>query len=71
MTLSILRGPTRVIRERPAGLRWCFAERKRLPHTRVVLDYEKDSPHLGWYEPVVMLRCSGCGKDRTHFGDGR
>lgn len=66
MTVHITRGPNVVLKTEPAGDRWCFAERKRLPHTWSLLDYEGPS----YYEPIWVIECSGCGQDRTHFGDG-
>lgn len=55
--------------DRPA--RWCFLERKRLPHTWALVD---DPPEAqpSYYEPVPVLRCSGCGGDHTvHPGSYR
>jgi hypothetical protein len=61
--LCVIPGPTKVVRERPVGDKWCFGCRKRLPHTWQLLDYEEPS----YYEPVAVLRCLGCGQDRTRF----
>ena len=65
--LCILAGPRKIIDSRPDGDRWCFHCRKRLAHTLVMLDYDEDSPHRGWYDPVVVRRCAGCGEDHTEF----
>lgn len=66
MTVIICPGPSVVIRTEPAGERWCFRCRKRLPHTWVLLD---DPPERqpSWYEPVWSCRCPGCGGDHTAF----
>jgi hypothetical protein len=50
--------------------RWCFQCRKHLPHTWALLD---DPPERqpSWYDPVPVLRCSGCGGDHTDFGGFR
>jgi hypothetical protein len=63
--LCIIPGPSKVVRERPAGDKWCFGCRKHLSYTWQLLDYE-DPDWIGHY-PVAVLRCSGCGKDRTRF----
>jgi hypothetical protein len=76
--VCIIPGPTEVIKTEPAGDRWCFAERKRFPHTWELLTYPQpegdEIPDEGWpgwyYEPLWVRRCSSCGKDRSHFGDG-
>lgn len=60
-------GPANVLlQSEPAGDRWCFAEQKRLPHVWEL----RGDPGPSWWEPMWLCRCSGCGKDRTHFGDG-
>ena len=61
--LHITWGPTKVLRRESAGVRWCFGQRKRLEHERLLLDYEEPS----YYEPIWVIRCSGCGQDRTRF----
>jgi hypothetical protein len=57
------------VKREPAGDRWCFAERKRLPHDWVLFD-EPPERHPSYYDPVWQLECSGCGKDKTRFGSG-
>lgn len=47
----------------PAGERWCFRCRKRLPHDAVFLA----APFPSYEDPVWILRCSGCGGDHTSF----
>ncbi len=61
--LCIIPGPTKVIHERDLGEKWCFGCRKRLPHKLQVLADVEPS----YYDPVVVVRCSRCGKDRTQF----
>ena len=68
--LCIIPGPKKVLRAEPAGDRWCFGCRERLPHTWELLDYDEGSPHAGWYDPIEVVRCSRCGRDRTRFGQG-
>ena len=46
--------------------RWCFACRKHHPHVWEVWG----DPGPSYYEPFWVCRCSGCGKDKTQFGDG-
>ena len=58
--------PNELLASEPIVERWCFAERKRLPHTWELWGSREPS----WWEPVWICRCSGCGKDRTTFGDG-
>ena len=70
-TVHVLRGPRKVIAERRAEPRWCFGERKRLPGTFLFLDYEDDEPGAGWYEPIWVYRCDGCGRDSREFGSSR
>jgi len=51
----------------PAGDRWCFGCRRHLPHDWVLRnDTPPDEP--SWYEPIWVLECSECRKDRTRFG---
>lgn len=69
--VCIIPGPQEVVRVEPAGERWCFGQRKRLPHEWRMMNYDKGSPFWGWYDPLWLCICSGCGKDRTRFGDGR
>lgn len=61
--LCILPGPSKVLAERDAGIRWCFGCRKHLPHTDVCLGDEEPS----YYEPVWVRKCSRCGHDLTDF----
>lgn len=61
--LCIIPGPSKELRREPAGDRWCFACRKRLPHDDVLLGDEGPS----YYDPVWVRKCSGCGNDRTTF----
>lgn len=64
MTLAcIITGPRILLAERPAGDRWCFGCRKRLPHT----DRLMGDPPGSYYDPVWIRACSRCGKDRTAF----
>lgn len=64
MTLAcIIWGPTKELRRESIGEKWCFGDRQRLEHEAILLDYEEPS----YYEPVWVLRCSKCGKDRTEF----
>jgi hypothetical protein len=56
--------------EKPAHpcSRWCFGCRKHLPHSLVLLgDVLLGDEEPGWYDPVAVVRCSGCGQDRTRF----
>ena len=63
VTLHIAWGPNKLIKTKPAGVKWCFGCRKRLPHTWEMWDYEQPS----YYDPAVVLRCSRCNQDRTEF----
>ena len=58
--------PSELLKSEPAGDVWCFAERKRLPHTWELWGSRGPS----YWEPNWLRRCSGCGKDRSNFGDG-
>ena len=64
MTLHINWGPDTLLRSFDDGLRWCFGCRKRLPHIGEIWGDSEPS----YYEPVLVLKCSQCGKDRTRFG---
>ena len=53
--------------------RWCFGERKRRPGKFVLrADWEQGTVPVepaGWYEPIWVYECDGCGKDeRAGFG---
>lgn len=61
--LCIIPGPSKVLAEQPDGERWCFACRKRLPHTYQLLG----DAEPGWYEPIWVRTCSSCGGDHTTF----
>ncbi len=64
--LCLVPGPTKLLREELAGVRWCFGCRKRLPHTdRLWVDEEPN-----YYEPVWTRRCDRCNRDRTQFPQG-
>lgn len=63
--LCLTPGPGHEYRRDPAGDRWCFGCRARLPHDDVLIG---DPPEvMSYYEPVWVRRCSGCGRDRTQF----
>jgi hypothetical protein len=64
--LCIIPGPSKVLREQPVGERWCFGCRQRLPHTLRILCDEEPS----YYDPIAVLACDRCGKDRTEFPRG-
>jgi hypothetical protein len=61
--VGFIPGPTKVLREERADLRWCFQCRRRLPGTHVLLADEQPS----YYEPVWAYRCDGCGRDGRYF----
>ena len=61
--LCIIPGPTKVLAEEPAGDRWCFGCRKRLPHIDACLA----DPEPSYYDPVWVRRCSVCKRDCTRF----
>jgi len=63
-TIHICPGPSKVLARKPGGDHWCFGCRQRLPHTLVIYGDEEPS----YYEPVGVLECSTCGRDRTEFG---
>ena len=66
--LCIIPGPSHEYRRESDGVRWCFGCRKHLPHDLVVLG---DPPgELSYYDPIVVRKCSRCGKDRTQFPRG-
>jgi len=48
-------GNDTLLESEPAGERWCFAERKRLPHTWELWGSLEPS----WYEPVWICRLFG------------
>lgn len=68
MLACILEGP-RIEQRRTHERRnrWCFRCRKSLRQCWVLLNYPEDSPHWGWYEPIWVRQCSGCGEDHTEF----
>lgn len=49
---------------KPAGERWCFRCRKRLPHDDVLMVC--DDPY-SYYEPHWRRECSRCKGDHTAF----
>lgn len=64
--VCIVPGPSKVLREDDAGVRWCFGCRAHLPHTdRLLTDAEPS-----YYDPIWVRVCSRCGKDRTSFPSG-
>jgi len=64
--LHITPGPSVEVRREPAGKKWCFRCRSRLSHEAVLLiDPPERQP--SYFDPVWVLRCSGCGGDHTHF----
>ncbi len=64
--LCIIPGPDKELAREPAGERWCFGCRKRLPHDWVLLGDSEPS----YYEPVWVRQCSQCEQDRTAFPGG-
>ena len=54
-----------LLRTGETEVRWCFGCRKRLSHTWELWG----DPGPSYYEPEWICHCSGCHKDRTHFGD--
>ena len=71
MIACILPGPKRALRTEREEPRWCFGERRRLPGTWTLQDYDPESPHYGWYEPIWTYRCDGGDHDCRLFGSGR
>lgn len=66
--IHITPGPTFVLKSEYAGWKWCFQCRKRLKHTaELMADYPLGSKEMSYYDPVWVLRCSGCGGDHTRF----
>lgn len=68
--LCLIPGPTKVVREVDAGVRWCFGCRARLPHTDRLLDYDYDPADpttYPYYDPAWVRVCARCGQDRTTF----
>lgn len=57
-------GPTKELKREPAGEKWCFGCRQRLPHDWVLWADEKPS----YYDPQWFIECSRCKQDRTRFG---
>ena len=66
MTLAcVIPGASHEYARKPAGERWCFGCRKRLPHAWV---FRGDPPEaLSYYEPYWVLKCSRCVHDMTRF----
>lgn len=63
--LCVIPGPTHEYARRPAGVKWCFGCRKRLPHDDVCWG---DPPEvMSYYDPQWFYECPGCKKDRTRF----
>lgn len=46
--------------------RWCFKCRKHLPHSWKLMDDPPERQPF-YYEPVPVVRCSGCGGSHTQF----
>lgn len=65
--VGFIRGPRHVVTRKPAGEKWCFKCRRKLPHERQLLSHERDDPFGDWYCPVLVMRCEGCGGDHTTF----
>lgn len=68
--LCLVPGPTVVLRELDAGVRWCFGCRAHLPHTDQLLGdaFDPNDPETyPYYDPVWVRRCSRCQHDRTAF----
>lgn len=61
--LCLVPGPTKVLDARYEGMRWCFGCRARLPHVGFVVCDEGPS----YYDPVYVVECERCHKDRTEF----
>lgn len=61
--IHVTPGPSVELRREVAGVKWCFACRKRLRHVAVALADAEPS----YYEPIWVVRCAGCGEDHTHF----
>jgi len=55
---------TELLRTEPAGDKWCFGCRKRLPHTWQMWGSREPS----YYEPTWTCICSRCHRDRTVLG---
>lgn len=66
--LCIIPGPDKVLKVEPDDrpTRWCFGCRAHLPHKWVLMGDSKPS----YYDPVWILRCPQCNKDRTSFPTG-
>jgi hypothetical protein len=66
--IHIVPGPTQEIARQPdeRETRWCFGCRKHLTHEWVCYtDPPERQP--SYYDPIWVLECSRCGKDRTRF----
>lgn len=61
--LAVCPGPDRELARHPAGIRWCYGCRRRLPHDHVLRGYGGPS----YVDPLWLRLCSGCGHDRTAF----
>lgn len=61
-TLTIcMPGRTREVSRKPAGVKWCFACRKHLPHDFIVIDEIEPS----YYDPWCRYDCPKCHQDNT------
>lgn len=65
--IHILRGPDgrRYTGERE--VRWCFGCCEYQVHHGVILFDTEASPGFGWYGPLWINECSGCGHDLTRM----
>lgn len=66
-TIHVLYTPMHEEAREPAGDRWCFRCRKRLPHDDVLMVC--DDP-MSYYDPHWRRECSGCGGDYSTFPSG-
>lgn len=68
---SICGGSPYTWKVRPEPPRWCFGERKRQPgrwELRAGWEYGTvPDEAVGYWEPVWVFRCDGCGQDRHEF----
>ena len=47
--------------------RYCFGCRKHLIHQWRFEVYDEVTEENCWYDPLIDLRCEGCGMDRADF----
>ena len=63
--VCIIPGASHEYARKPAGDKWCFNCRKRLPHDFVLMG---DPPDVEtYYESQWDTRCSQCHQDYTQF----